>query len=78
MSIIIEVVDGEPEAISYLNTKAVIIEGQAKVKDDIDGSTTTDHWALYIYALKATFIDLRKSGRCGNNHSSISLIIQLS
>jgi hypothetical protein len=49
------------------------------VKDDIDGSTATDPWALYIYAFKAStiFIDLRESGR-GNNLSSISLIIQSS
>jgi hypothetical protein len=72
---------GEPEDISYLKAKAVIIiEGQVEVKDDINGSTTTDPWALYIYALKAlaTFIDLRESGRGGNNLSSISLIIQSS
>ena len=37
-SIAIDVIEGEPEDISFLNGKAVIIEGVAQLRDDIDGS----------------------------------------
>lgn len=38
MSIAIDVVDGKAEDISYLNGKAVVIEGVAEVRDDAKGS----------------------------------------
>lgn len=37
VSIAIDIVEGNPEDISYLNAKAVIIEGKAEMKDDIKG-----------------------------------------
>jgi hypothetical protein len=35
---VIDTVEGEPEDISYLNAKAVIVEGNAEIKDDDNGS----------------------------------------
>jgi hypothetical protein len=57
----------------------VIIEGQAKMKDDVDRSATAYSCELYIYRMDNAFIALSESGRCDNNNlSSISLIIQSS
>ena len=48
VSIAIDVVDGKPEDISYLNAKAVIIEGKAEVKDDINGSFAKKMYGQYV------------------------------
>jgi hypothetical protein len=37
VSIAIDIVEGEPEDITYLNAKAVIIEATAEIKDDTNG-----------------------------------------
>jgi hypothetical protein len=41
VSIVIDIVEGKPEDISYLNAIAVIIEGEAEIKDDTDGLFAT-------------------------------------
>ncbi len=43
----IDVVEGEPEDLSYLNAKAVVIEGQAEMKDDTDGSFSKKMYERY-------------------------------
>lgn len=47
VSIAIDTVEGKPEDISYLNAKAVIIEGKAEMKDDIDGSFARKMYERY-------------------------------
>ena len=48
VSIAIDVVDGKPEDISYLNAKAVIIEGEAEIKDDTNGSFAKKMYERYV------------------------------
>jgi PPOX class probable F420-dependent enzyme len=48
VSIIIDDVEGKPENISYLNAKAVIIEGEVEMKDDIDGSFARKMYERYV------------------------------
>jgi hypothetical protein len=47
-SIAIDVIEGEPEDISFLNGKAVIIEGVAQMRDDIDGSFARRMYERYV------------------------------
>jgi nitroimidazol reductase NimA-like FMN-containing flavoprotein (pyridoxamine 5'-phosphate oxidase superfamily) len=47
-SIAIDVIEGEPEDISFLNGKAVIIEGVAEMRDDIDGSFARRMYERYV------------------------------
>jgi PPOX class probable F420-dependent enzyme len=48
VSIAIDVIEGEPEDISFLNGKAVIIEGVAEMRDDIDGSFARRMYERYV------------------------------
>jgi len=47
VSIVIDIVEGKAEDISYLNTKAVVIEGEAKIRDDTDGSFAKKMYERY-------------------------------
>ena len=48
VSIAIDIVEGKPEDISYLNdAKAVIIEGEAEMKDDTNGSFARKMYERY-------------------------------
>ncbi len=47
VSVAIDIVEGKPEDISYLNAKAVIIEGKAEMKDDINGSFARKMYERY-------------------------------
>lgn len=47
VSIAIDVVDGKPEDISNLNAKAVIIEGEAEIRDDTNGSFVQKMYERY-------------------------------
>ena len=48
VSIAIDVVDGKPEDISYLNAKAVIIEGEAEIRYDTNGSFAKKMYERYV------------------------------
>jgi nitroimidazol reductase NimA-like FMN-containing flavoprotein (pyridoxamine 5'-phosphate oxidase superfamily) len=48
VSIAIDEVAGNPGDISYLNGKAVIMEGEAKIKDDTDGSFAQKMYERYV------------------------------
>jgi nitroimidazol reductase NimA-like FMN-containing flavoprotein (pyridoxamine 5'-phosphate oxidase superfamily) len=48
VSIAIDVIEGEPEDISFLNGRAVIIEGVAEMRDDIDGSFARRMYERYV------------------------------
>jgi nitroimidazol reductase NimA-like FMN-containing flavoprotein (pyridoxamine 5'-phosphate oxidase superfamily) len=47
VSIAIDVIEGEPGNSSFLNGKAVIIEGEAEIKDDIDHSVAIKMYERY-------------------------------
>jgi PPOX class probable F420-dependent enzyme len=46
-SIVIDIVEGKAEDISYLNAKAVVIEGEAEIRDDTDGSFAKKMYERY-------------------------------
>lgn len=48
VSIVIDIVTGKPGDISYLDGKAVIIEGEAEIKDDTDGSFAKNMYERYV------------------------------
>ncbi|HJR46850.1 MAG TPA: pyridoxamine 5'-phosphate oxidase family protein [Nitrososphaeraceae archaeon] len=47
VSIVIDTVEGKPEDISYLNAKAIIVEGKAEIKDDDGGSFAKKMYEIY-------------------------------
>jgi PPOX class probable F420-dependent enzyme len=47
VSIVIDIVEGKAEDISYLNAKAVVIEGEAEIRDDTDGSFAKKMYERY-------------------------------
>jgi PPOX class probable F420-dependent enzyme len=47
VSIVIDIVEGKAEDISYLNAKAVVIEGEAEITDDTDGSFAKKMYERY-------------------------------
>lgn len=47
VSIVIDIVEGKAEDISYLNAKAVVIEGEAEIRDDTDGSFAKKMYKRY-------------------------------
>jgi PPOX class probable F420-dependent enzyme len=47
ISIVIDIVEGKAEDISYLNAKAVVIEGEAEIRDDTDGSFAKKMYERY-------------------------------
>jgi PPOX class probable F420-dependent enzyme len=47
VSIVIDVIEGEPGNISFLNGKAVIIEGEVEIKDDNDHTVVTNMYERY-------------------------------
>jgi nitroimidazol reductase NimA-like FMN-containing flavoprotein (pyridoxamine 5'-phosphate oxidase superfamily) len=48
VSIVIDVIEGEPGNISFLNGKAVIIEGKVEIKDDIDHTVAIKMYERYV------------------------------
>lgn len=48
VSIAIDIVNGKPGDISYLDGKAVIIEGEAEIKDDTNGSFAKKMYERYV------------------------------
>ena len=48
VSIVIDIVEGRPGDISYLNGKSVIIEGKAEIKDDTKGTFARQMYERYI------------------------------
>ena len=72
VSIAIDIVEGKPEDISYLNAKAVIIEGKVEMKDDIDGSfarkmyESTPRNILVIKPINTISWDLGKMPKMGS------------
>jgi PPOX class probable F420-dependent enzyme len=47
VSLVIDTIEGNPEDISYLNAKAVIIDGKAEMKDDYNGSFAKKMYERY-------------------------------
>ena len=47
VSLVIDTVEGKPEDISYLNAKAVIVDGKAKIRGDDNGSFAKKMYARY-------------------------------
>lgn len=47
VSIVIDVIEGDPGNISFLNGKAVIIEGEVEIKEDIDHTVATNMYERY-------------------------------
>ena len=47
VSLVIDTVEGKPENISYLNAKAVMVDGKAEIKDDDNGSFAKKMYERY-------------------------------
>jgi nitroimidazol reductase NimA-like FMN-containing flavoprotein (pyridoxamine 5'-phosphate oxidase superfamily) len=48
VSIVIDIIEGKPGNISFLNGKAVIIEGKVEIKDDIDHTVAIEMYERYV------------------------------
>jgi PPOX class probable F420-dependent enzyme len=48
VSIVIDIVEGNPEDVTYLNAKAVVIEGKAETRDDDNGSFARKMYERYV------------------------------